>query len=667
MATVEIAQHSSSALPILAILIPAVAAGAIAAIGDRNEKRRNLVALLAAAATFAVVLASGIEVMGGTTLHSDLGIIQVGHEFSLTLVVDPLGAVFAMVAGILWVAAIAHSYVYMYHEHKRTRFFAMMMLIEAAILGMFMVHDFFSLFIFFEIMGLAAYLLVIHSETQMAHKAATKYIWMAIIGGLSSLMGILLYLSYSGTADFIPAAGSEFLTDPLKSLALACMIAGFGVKAGVVPLHVWLPDAHPVAPSPASALLSGVMIKAGAYGIIRVVTSFFYIPPPDIRSLGLALIGIAMTTAFVGMVLAVKQSDIKRTLAYSSISQMGFLLLGVGCLAYLGDEGTIGLAGSLYHVINHAFFKGCLFLVAGSVVYCTHERNMFALGGLWRRMPLTTVIWCTAALGLMGIPLFNGFVSKSMLHHSIVEANHLAGGGGLYHIAWMRAADILFVVISAGTILYCLKMSYYAFFRSPLNEARLRMHKAKEAPGWMLGGAGVLAAGVLVMGLAPGFTLRHLIIPVLEMFNGLDPHGVAYIGGLQVYSWYYIKDILLPLSLGAGAFTAVIAWNRSGTKDRNYDPFHFDLPSWLSVDRWYRQSAQSLLHICLAGERFFEQTRTSLIHTLKKEKEHIDRSARRTFTPMIEEYCNDLVLGTVLSLVFLVLLLVATLIHSWFV
>ncbi|MFU8796837.1 MAG: proton-conducting transporter membrane subunit, partial [Dehalococcoidia bacterium] len=341
------------------------------------------------------------------------------------------------------------------------------------------------------------------------------------------------------------------------------------------------------------------------------------------------------------------------------------LLLGVGCLAYLGDKGTIGLAGSLYHVISHAFFKGCLFLVAGSIVFCTHERNMFSLGGLWRRMPLTTAIWCIAALGLMGIPLFNGFVSKSMLHHSLVQAQYLAGGANSFHVAWMRAADILFVVVCAGTILYVLKMSYYAFFRPPSDEARRHIDRTREAPGWMLGGAGVLAVGVLAMGLAPGLMLNHLVIPVAEMFNGLAPHGVADLGGLHIYSWYYIKDILLPLALGAAVFAGVLAWNRRGTRSSEHDPFHFSLPPWLSVDRWYRQGAQSLIRACATGERLFEETRMLLIDSARRESERIRLSAGKTFMPVIGEHSNDMVLGALLVVVFLVLLLVATIAQPW--
>ena len=636
--------------PLIAIAIPAVAAVVVVAIGDRNEKLRNLISVLAAVVTFGVVLAIVIKVLGGNPLYFEFRLIEVGHQFSLNLMVDSMGAFFALIASILWVAAMAYSSAYMFHQQKRTRFFTFMMITEAATLGIFMVHDFLSLFVFFELMSLAAYVLVIHSETEGARSAANKYLYMMVIGGLSLFMGILLYFSYSGTVDFIPPAGSAFLTGPFKTAALACMIAGFGVKAGIVPLHVWLPDAHPVAPSPASALLSGVMIKAGAYGILRTVTGFFYLPASheaetvinngsslsqNVQSLGFAIIWIAVVSMFIGVVLALTQDNIKRMLAYHSISQMGFILLGIGCLAYSGGEGAFGLAGSLYHIINHALFKACLFMAAGSILYCTHELNMFKLGGLWRKMPLTTLLWCVAALGIMGIPLFNGFVSKSLLHHAIVEAQYLATQGALFQAAWLKAAEILFIIISAGTILSFLKMTYYAFFRSPSEENAHRLEKVKEAPGWMLGGIGMLAIGVLVAGVVPGFFLQRLIIPVAEMFRGLDPQGVEQLGNLAIFSWANIKEVLLPLALGGGVFVIGASWGLLTNRAKKPYLLHFRLPHWFSVDYWYMQGAKRAIR-------------------------YADLVSAK-FAPLVREYSGDIALGALVIAGSLVIFLVVTL------
>ena len=696
----EIVKNTLSLLPLLAITIPAAAAVVVLAIGDRNERLRNLTSVVSAVATFGVVLIMAIEVLGGNLLYFELGLVEI-HGLSLNLSVDSMGALFALITSILWVAAMAHSSAYMSYEQKRTRFFTFMMITEAAIMGLFMVHDFFSLFIFLELMGLSAYFLVVHSETERARSAANKYLFMTIAGGLTLFMGILLFLSYYGTVDFIPPFRGAFLTYPFKAAALACMIAGFGVKAAIVPLHVWLPDAHSVAPSPASALLSGIMIKVGAYGILRTVTSFFYLPAShetetalnagnelfeNVQTLGFALILLAVASMVIGMVLAVMQEDIKRMLAYSSISQMGFILLGVGCLAYLGKEGTVGLAGSLYHIMNHAFFKACLFLGAGSILYCTHERNMFKLGGLWRKMPLTTLLWCVAALGIMGIPLFNGFVSKNLLHHAILEAQHLASEGSYLQATCLKASEVLFIIASGGTIIYFLKATYYTFFHSLSSENASHLEKIKEAPAWMLGGVGILAIGVLSAGLAPHFFLRFLIIPVVQIFNRLDPHGIENLQNLAFFSWANIKEIFWPLGLGIGGFIVGTRFWPLLHGDKEPYPAYFRLPRWASYDYWYMEGARDFKFAGFLIERVYAGARLTVFNVTKMgfvsvrflakiffllAEKPLDPVRERAIryanlasekvTPLIKEYSDDIAFGTLVIAFCLVILLAVTL------
>ncbi len=560
------------------------------------------------------------------------------------LEVDALGAFFAFFAAILWFAASLHAFKYMDHEQKRTRFFFFMLLTEAATLGVFMVQDFFTLYLFFEAMGLLAYILIIHSETAKARAAATKYICMTVVGGLSLLAGIFLYLGYSGTIGFVPPATSAWLAGSFKVVALVCLIAGFGVKAGMVPLHIWLPDAHPAAPSPASALLSGVMIKVGAYGILRTVLTFFQQAPlhegggeaaaagghvvegaahgasslaTNVQTLGLVIIGFAVLTMFVGMVLALVQRDIKRTLAYSSVSQMGYILFGVGCLGFLGAEGGMGMGGALYHIINHAFFKGCFFLAAGAIVFCVHELDMFKLGGLWRRMPITTIFWSIAALGIMGIVLFNGFVSKTLLHHAIVESHVLAESGHLASAGWIKAAEILFIITSGGTIAYITKMTYYTFFRRPREENAEHLKHVKEAPAWMLAGIGILAAGVLVNGLFPGLLLQRLIGPAVGTVPGLNQELVAEMTHIPIFIWANIKEILVPLAIGIGVFV-LGAWpDLFHLRRRGPDIFAIKLPRWLGVDYWYVEGARASLAIPFMGHRAYEPVKAQVVKGVK--------------------------------------------------
>jgi hydrogenase-4 component B len=623
---------SFSMLPVLALVIPALGAILVALAGEKRARLRNWTAVAASGITLGLVVWMLAKVFSGGAVYFNLDIMRIGDRFVGNLEVDALGAFFAFFAAVLWFAACLHSFKYMDHEHKRTRFYFFLLLCEAATLGVFMVQDFFTLYLFFEAMGLIAYVLVVHSETQKARSAATKYIILTVIGGMVLLGGILLYLGASGTVSFAPLAESSWLTGSFKVVALIALIAGFGVKAGMVPLHVWLPDAHPAAPSPASALLSGVMIKVGAYGILRVVLTFFQQPleaeapvtgaaghgaavahaaqgaghaasglAGNVQMLGFAIIVIAVATMLAGMVMALVQRDIKRTLAYSSISQMGFILFGVGCLAFLGGEGAMGMAGSLYHVINHAFFKGCFFLAAGSILFCAHELDMFKLGGLWRRMPFTTIFWSMAALGIMGITLFNGFVSKTLLHHAIIESHDLAVGAHLATAGWVKAAEILFIITSAGTIAYILKMTYYVFFRRPTEEQRAHLDKVKEAPSWMLAGTGLLAAGVLFLGLFPGLILSRLIGPTAGTVPGLSPELVDHVAHIPIFIWGNIKEIIIPVLLGVTVFL-IGAWpDLFAVKRRGPDIFAIRLPSQLGVDYWYTQAAKDSLATLFAG------------------------------------------------------------------
>ncbi len=624
----SVAVPVSSVLPPLALALPAAGALLAAWAGEGRSRLRGLAAVASTAATFAVCLALLVKVFDAVPVACTLRVLDLGRGFRLALGVDALGAFFGLFASLLWLAASLHSFDYLAHEEKRTRFYAFMLLTEAATLGVFFVQDFFSLFVFFEAMGLLAFMLVIHNQSAEARAAAIKYVYMTVIGGLSLLGGIWLYLYYSGGTGFAPPAGSAWLAGGLKAAALALFIGGFGVKAGMVPLHVWLPDAHPAAPSPASALLSGVMIKAGAYGILRVILTIFYLPAAEgagegghaahaVQTLGFVIIWLGIATMVIGMLLALFQDDVKRTLAYSSVSQMGYILMGAGCLAFLGAEGSMGLAGSLYHLINHAFFKGLFFLAAGSVLFSAHQLNMFELGGLWRKMPLTCALWCVAALGITGIALFNGFVSKTLLHHAVVESHHLAEAGGLWSAGAVKAAEVLFIITSGGTIAYITKMTYYAFFRRP-EAGNRHVEEAKEAPPWMLAGCALLAAGVLFNGLFPGVVLRHLIVPVLSSFPGLEHAGAAHLGEISIFTWANLKELFIPLAIGITVFAygARADLFHLGEKKR-FDLFGLRLPARLGVDYWYQAGARGFLAGLQASARAYAAAKGALLGAVR--------------------------------------------------
>jgi NADH:ubiquinone oxidoreductase subunit 5 (subunit L)/multisubunit Na+/H+ antiporter MnhA subunit len=354
---------------------------------------------------------------------------------------------------------------------------------------------------------------------------------------------------------------------------------------------------------------------------------------------------------FVGMLLALVQNDIKRTLAYSSVSQMGYILFGIGCMTYLGAEGAMGMAGSLYHIINHAFFKGCLFLAAGSILFCAHELDMFKLGGLWRRMPLTTVFWCIAALGIMGIPLWGGFVSKTLLHHAVLESHEFALHAQLATAGWVKAAEIIFIITSGGTIGYITKMTYYTFFRRPDAQHAHHLEHVKEAPAWMLAGTGLLAAGVFFNGLFPGVLLSKLVGPTVQTVPGFDAHMAAHVSEVPIYIWENLKEVLIPLAIGASVFV-LGAWpDLLRRRRKGLDVFQFRLPRWLGVDYWYVQGARGSLELLFVGRRTYAPIKARVITTLKQGASETAHVVRDIVFPAVTERAYSRVRDGVLRMV----------------
>ena len=599
-------------MPAIAVMLPLLGGLTVLVAGDRRERLRNLLAVFFSAAAFVCCAAMFPAVMvRGSILTVTMNVLL--GDFRLTA--DSLGLIFALAASLLWLMSTLYACNYIQHEQRRTRYHVFSLFTEAATLGVFLASDFFVLFVFFELMGLLAYMLVIHNQTYEARLAGVKYIYMTVYGGLSLLLGILLFASYAKSLGFGAQPGSAYLTGSICFVVAGFMIGGFGVKAGMVPLHVWLPLAHPAAPSPASALLSGIIIKAGAYGFIRVIGTFQSAPAHaaagkalamqgsavvkavehapvymhNLHDLGWVIIWLGILTMVVGMVLALVQDNVKRLLAYSSISQMGYILIGLGIGAYLGAEGSVGLAGGIYHIMNHAFFKSLLFLGVGAVYYATHQLDMTKLGGLWRKMPYTTAFTCIAGLGAMGITIFNGFTSKTLLHHAILES--LKPGG-----PWLRAVDIIFLVSAGGTICYIAKLLSLTFFGHHRGES---WHDIKEAPRLMLVSMGVLAAGVLFFGLFPGIVMRNFIVPALGLFTGLNPESVHHLAGLKFYTGSNLLALLPPLAVGTVFFLVMTRW----------DLFRLRLPETAGIDYYYSGAEVGFLRLCFRGSRRYAELR----------------------------------------------------------
>lgn len=495
-------------LPLLAVALPLVGV-VVAAVGERAPGRWKSLSLAAiAGATLLVAVAIVPGVFVGRCF--EVYVWQMTPQLWLMLRVDAAGAAYGVTVAALGLLAVVYSFGYLAPGPRRARYFAFFMACLSCTLGVAYAGNLFTFLIFYEAFSVLTYALVVHEQTRSALAAGAKYIAYILVGGSLVLGGVLLTFFLAGDLTFV--AGGLLPADLPPGQLLAafwCFVVGFGVKAALFPLHGWVPDAHPAAPAPFSAVLSGVMVAAGAFGILRVVFDVFGVEL--VRGLGVApwLAAVAAFTVLFGAVLALTQDDLKRRLAYSTISQMGYLTLAI---ALLGDGPT---AGALVHLIHHAFLKGTLFFCAGLWIHEAGARRVSELRGVGARMPLTTAAFTLAALGMIGVPPLSGFVSKWWLGLGMLEVGE----------------PLALVVLLAGALLaaaYLLPVVYVATFapapgagsarRTPTN-GRL----GGEAAASMLVPTLIAGALTLVLGLVshlPGFPLELARLATQGWFGG---------------------------------------------------------------------------------------------------------------------------------------------------
>ena len=466
-----------------------------------------------------------------------------------------------------------YAHEYMKREKHETRFFFFLALTYSSVLGTIVSGDLLAMFLFFELMTLSSYMLVIHGQNEESYKAGYNYIIMGLIGGFLILTALILLYFNIGDLQFVSAIGQLQTMGNLKYWIMGLLVFGFGIKAGMAPVHVWLPRAHPVAPTPASALLSGVMIKIGAYGILRVAVSYYFPSKDSITSLtdplwevaqsiGGILIWTGIVTMALGAFMALLQENIKKLLAYSSVSQMGYIIVGIGVALFLGYEGALGYTGAIYHIFNHALFKSLLFMVAGVIYYHTKELNMYKLGGIWKELPFTSVIFLVGMLGIIGFPGFNGYISKTIIHHGLTEAAQVSQ---VFYFA-----EAMFIIVSAMTVTYFMKMLYYVFLRKTDNEYPTLTFDISSLD-LALGSVALL---IVLIGLSPKFLINSLIGPQLFSTTYSSDFIIGHIMNLNVY---VIKDILMSLLI---IFIGVVVFMII----RRYKLFSIKLPKWLSLE-----------------------------------------------------------------------------------
>ncbi|MGG7578797.1 monovalent cation/H+ antiporter subunit D family protein [Rhizobium sp. Nf11,1] len=471
--------------PLLAIAVAGLAALSVLLLHNR-ERLRDLVSPLAAIAMFAIVVSMAPTVLAGGTVELRLFEVLPGIDFAFR--VDALGMVFATVSSLLWIVAAIYSVGYMRHlnEHAQTRFFACFASSLAAAAGGAFAANLFTLVIFYEALSLATYPLVYHHEDEEGWRGGRKYL-VYLMGASKSALLAALALTYhiAGSLDFV-AGGLLAASDAsaaLLTVVYFCYLFGFA-KAAVMPMHAWLPAAM-VAPTPVSALLHAVaVVKMGVFCVLRVVFHVFGTGLVDGLSLGIATAYLASFTILMASVYALTRDDLKARLAYSTVSQLSYIVLGAVLLS------PVAMVGGIIHIAAHAFSKITLFFCAGSIYCASGKRNVSDMAGIGRRLPWTMGAFFIASLSMIGIPPTAGFVSKWYLAEGAVAAGE-------------TAFLVVLLVSSVLNAAYFLPVSYAAFFQAERQESRTTV---REIPLVTIPLVTTAILSVL-MGIFPGYFL----------------------------------------------------------------------------------------------------------------------------------------------------------------
>jgi multicomponent Na+:H+ antiporter subunit D len=449
-----------------------------------NKKAADVIALLVTAA---------LAVMAVLTIFEAPFAYRVGGfpaPWGILLISDGLSALMLVIINTIAFLAIIYSTKYMTMYTAKPKYFSLFLLMLAGMNGVVITGDLFNVFVFLEVASLASYALVGFGCEHEELEASFKYLILGEVASTAILFGIAFLYSMTGTLNMPDLARQLEILGINKAVAfvIALFIMGFGLKASMVPFHAWLPDAHPSAPAPISAMLSGVLIKAiGVYAIARFM--FNVVGPNAMVSSILMFLGAL--SMLVGVFLAVGQSDFKRMLAYHSISQMGYVTLGLGLGLNPNVPSVIaamGLFGGLYHLVNHAVFKSLLFLCSGAFEFRTGTRNRYEMGGLIRKMPVTSTACSIASLSISGVPPFNGFWSKLIIIIAFVQAGYYVYGAIAVFVAFM-------------TLLSFIKLQRFVIF----GQLPARFANIKEAPFAMTLPLVVLAILCIGLGLAYPF------------------------------------------------------------------------------------------------------------------------------------------------------------------
>lgn len=532
--TLDFVKH----FPVIAVMGLFLCAFLVEIFGAKNKIIRNTITLIAAFGAFVLITALIKPVLiDGNILAYWMGNWEPveGYAIGIGYEIDALNMFFALLVVTTILLAAIYSIKYMARDHHLGHYYTLFLMLSGSVLGLVLTGDIFNMFVMIEIMTFASVALTaFRNNKNGALEAGFKYLIVGSIGSSMTLAGIALLYAQCHTLNMaqISAALANGLT-PTTVLAFALMFAGFGVKSYLVPFHAPAADAYMTAPTSISMVFSGMVNKAGVYGMIRLVYIIFR--AMDLPALQLMLATFGTITMFVGVTMALAQHDFKRLLAFHSISQIGYVITAIGLATVLGLE------AGLFHAMNHTLFKGLLFLTAGAVLYATGTTDLDKLGGLAKKMPKTAICFLIGAFSISGLPPFNGFASKWMIYQATYQK---AAETGNFAYAFVT---IVALVVSVMTLASFIKVTQAVFF----GQLPKHLEDTKEAPLSMRVPMWIMSALCILSGVFYGFVEKFLLAPaakaVLSVTNYIDKmmgEGTAAAAGVVDYA---ANDVVLTL------------------------------------------------------------------------------------------------------------------------
>ncbi len=470
---------------ILSIIVPVLLGLGILLV--KEIKNRKLL-LTATGASLAVGAVLGLGVIFGG--EAELFLFSFGKNLDFYFHVDTLGKLFALVVDVVWLLSGFYAFEYMKHEQEEKRFFGFYVMVFGILHALTFSGNMVTFYLFYELMTLLSVPLILHTRSGDAIKGGLKYLFYSLFGAYMVLFGLFFLNRFADSLTFLPGGDLNMAAvagnEALMLVVAFSMIIGFSVKAGMFPLHAWLPTAHPVAPAPASAVMSGIIVKMGVLGMIRV--AYYLVGADFLRGTWVqtAWMSLSLVTVFMGSMLAYREKVMKKRLAYSTVSQASYILFGLSLLQ------PAAMTGALLHVVFHAVIKSCLFLSAGAIIYKTHKTNVNELRGIGKEMPVS--IWCYtfASAALIGIPPASGFISKWYLATGALAS-------GIEVFSWLGPVVLLTsALLTAG---YLLPITVNGFL--PGADFDYAGLEKKEPNMTMLLPLLILAALAVVLGLLP--------------------------------------------------------------------------------------------------------------------------------------------------------------------